>query len=116
MFAHKFPTNTNIADTKVIARSKGISPFTPAILVIFPKPAYENTFSTSTEPPKSSLIDANWIVTAGKSIFLIPCFLINSHNFSPFTLEYKKYSLFKTSISFLLYVMQFLIFLKYLMS
>lgn len=89
MFAHKFPTNTNIADTKVIARSKGISPFTPAILVIFPKPAYENTFSTSTEPPKSSLIDANWIVTAGKSIFLIPCFLINSHSFSPFILEYK---------------------------
>ena len=44
MFAHKFPTNTNIADIKVIARSKGMSPFTPAILVIFPKPAYGRHF------------------------------------------------------------------------
>ncbi len=50
-----------------MATSSGASPPKPAVTAAWPKPGYEKTCSTSTDPPKTSDKDAHSMVIAGST-------------------------------------------------
>ncbi len=63
----RLPPNTNAAENSAMPASSATSPPKPAVTAACPRPGYENTCSTSTDPPKISEMDANCSVSAGSA-------------------------------------------------
>ena len=67
VLAIRLPVNTKAAENSAMPTNSAASPPRPAVTAACPRPGYENTCSTSTDPPNISDMDANCNVSAGSA-------------------------------------------------
>ena len=99
-FAARFPANTMAEVASAMPTSSGASPPSPAVTAACPRPGYEKTCSTSTDPPTISLTEVNCRVSAGSARLRRPWRSTARRRASPRASAKRMYSLAMTSTVF----------------